>query len=135
MNRTTFRVGCELNYQLTGPGAFIFNVGVVTNSFQRVLNEQFVTAPIYQIEESVLALEEKRHHRFSRRQGRFRFLTRRQSSWPTASKKGIMFRKQYLLEYHQKSFRTFIQADTASRICSSDWRNMSLANCNAASPE
>lgn len=65
MNRTTFRVGCELNYQLTGPGAFIFNVGVVTNSFQRVLNEQFVTAPIYQIEESVLALEEKRHHRFS----------------------------------------------------------------------
>jgi transglutaminase-like putative cysteine protease len=65
MNTTTFRVGCELNYEVSGPSAFIFNVGVVTNAFQRVLNEQFTTNPIYQIEESLPALEEKRHHRFS----------------------------------------------------------------------
>ena len=45
MNKTTFRVGCELNYQVSGPSAFIFNVGVVTNSFQRVLNEQFIDRP------------------------------------------------------------------------------------------
>ena len=135
MNRTTFRVGCELNYQLTGPGAFIFNVGVVANSFQRVLDEQFATAPFYQIEESFSRSRKKGITAFPRRQGRFGFLTRRQSSWPTASKKGIMFRNQCRPECHQKSFRTFIQADTASRICSSDLRNMSLANCNAASPE
>ena len=47
MNTTTFRVGCELNYEVSGPSAFIFNVGVVTNAFQRVLNEQFTTNPIY----------------------------------------------------------------------------------------
>jgi transglutaminase-like putative cysteine protease len=65
MIKTTFRVGCDLNYQVTGPSAFIFNVGVVTNSFQRVVNEQFTTTPVYQIEESLSPLEEKRHHRFS----------------------------------------------------------------------
>jgi transglutaminase-like putative cysteine protease len=65
MNRTTFRVGCDLNYEVSGSSAFIFNVGVVTNAFQRVLNEQFVTAPIYQVLESIGPLEEKRHHRFS----------------------------------------------------------------------
>jgi transglutaminase-like putative cysteine protease len=65
MNTTTFRVGCELNYEVSGPSAFIFSVGVVTNAFQRVLNEQFTTTPIYQVEESLPALEEKRHHRFS----------------------------------------------------------------------
>jgi transglutaminase-like putative cysteine protease len=65
MIKTTFGVGCDLNYQVTGPSAFIFNVGVVTNSFQRVVNEQFTTTPVYQIEESLSPLEEKRHHRFS----------------------------------------------------------------------
>jgi transglutaminase-like putative cysteine protease len=69
MNKTTFRVGCELNYQVSGPSAFIFNVGVVTNQFQRILNEQFSTAPIYPVEESLPPLEEKRHHRFSSGQG------------------------------------------------------------------
>ena len=60
MNKTTFRVGCELNYQVGGPSAFIFNVGVVTNPFQRILNEQFATAPTYSVEESLPPLEEKK---------------------------------------------------------------------------
>jgi transglutaminase-like putative cysteine protease len=71
-NRTTFRVGCELNYQIGGPSAFIFNVGVVTNSYQRVLNEEFQTDPIYPVEESLPPLEEKRHHRFTSEQGPLR---------------------------------------------------------------
>jgi hypothetical protein len=50
-NRTTFRVGCDLNYQISGPSAFIFNVGVVTNSYQRVLSEKFQTDPIYPVED------------------------------------------------------------------------------------
>jgi transglutaminase-like putative cysteine protease len=65
MNGTIIRVRCDLNYEVLGPSAFIFNVGVVTNSFQRVLSEQFETAPIYQVQESLSAVEEKRHHRFS----------------------------------------------------------------------
>ena len=65
MDRTTFRVGCDLKYEVSGPSAFIFNVGVVTNAFQRVVNEEFVTSPVYQVEESLSPLEEKRHHRFS----------------------------------------------------------------------
>jgi transglutaminase-like putative cysteine protease len=72
MNKTTFRVGCDLNYEVSGPSAFIFNVGVVTNSFQQVLNEQFITAPIYQVEESVSLGDEKRHHRFSSAPGPLR---------------------------------------------------------------
>jgi transglutaminase-like putative cysteine protease len=65
MNKTTFRVGCDLNYMVSGSSAFIFNVGVVTNRFQRVLDEQFVTTPVYPVQESLAPLEEKRHHRFS----------------------------------------------------------------------
>jgi transglutaminase-like putative cysteine protease len=65
MDRTTFSVGCALNYNVTGSSAFIFNVGVVKNSFQRVLSEEFATSPVYQVQESLSPLEEKRHHRFS----------------------------------------------------------------------
>jgi transglutaminase-like putative cysteine protease len=72
MDRTTFRVGCDLKYEVSGPSAFIFNVGVVTNAFQRVLNEGFVTSPAYQVEESLSPLEEKRHHRFSSSAGTLR---------------------------------------------------------------
>jgi len=60
MDRTTFRVGCDLKYEVSGPSAFIFNVGVVTNAFQRVVNEEFVTSPVYQVEESLSPLEEKK---------------------------------------------------------------------------
>ncbi len=72
MNKTTFRVGCDLNYEVSGPSAFIFNVGVVANSFQCVLDEQFATAPFYQVQESLPPLEEKRHHRFSSAPGPLR---------------------------------------------------------------
>src|SRR5207302_853655 len=65
MIKSKFSVGCELNYDVSGSSAFIFNVGVVTNSFQRVLNEQFVTSPLNQVQESRALLEEKRHHRFA----------------------------------------------------------------------
>ena len=60
-----FRVGCDLDYNVTGPSACIFNVSVVNNSFQRVLNEAFTTEPQLQVEESRSPIEEKRLHRFS----------------------------------------------------------------------
>jgi hypothetical protein len=41
MDKTTLRVACNLNYKVSGPSAFIFNVGVVTNSFQRVVSEEY----------------------------------------------------------------------------------------------
>ena len=36
MNKTTFRVGCDLNYMVSGSSAFIFNVGVVTTGLIRL---------------------------------------------------------------------------------------------------
>ena len=33
MDTYDFRVGCDLNYNVNGPSAFIFNVSVVNNSF------------------------------------------------------------------------------------------------------
>ena len=60
-----FRVGCELNYNVTGPSAFIFNVSVVNNSLQRILSEAISTEPQLQIEESRSPIEEKRLHRLS----------------------------------------------------------------------
>jgi transglutaminase-like putative cysteine protease len=60
-----FRVGCDLDYNVTGPSAFIFNVSVVNNSFQRILTEAFTTEPPLQIEESRSPIEEKRLHRLS----------------------------------------------------------------------
>ena len=52
MDTYDFRVGCDLNYNVNGPSAFIFNVSVVNNSFQRILTEAFMTEPQLQIEES-----------------------------------------------------------------------------------
>ena len=60
-----FRLGCDLNYNGTGPSAFIFNVSVVNNAFQRILTEVFTTEPQLQIEESRSPIEEKRLHRLS----------------------------------------------------------------------
>jgi transglutaminase-like putative cysteine protease len=59
-----FHVGCELNYNVSGPSAFIFNVSVVGNDFQRVLEEAFVTAPHAPVDESRSPIEDKRLHRF-----------------------------------------------------------------------
>jgi transglutaminase-like putative cysteine protease len=72
MDRARFRVGCDLNYEVAGFSTFIFNVGVVNNSFQRVLNEQFMTEPSYPTQESLSPLEEKRHHSFSSAPGLLR---------------------------------------------------------------
>ncbi len=74
MGKTSFRVGCDLQYEVTGFSSFIFNIGVVRNSFQRILNERFVTEPSLQVHESLSPVEEKRHHRFSSQPGRVRVL-------------------------------------------------------------
>ena len=69
MNTSQFRVGCELNYNVSGPSAFIFNVSVINNSFQRIVAEEFSTEPQLQLEESRSPIEEKRHHRFAAAEG------------------------------------------------------------------
>ncbi len=65
MNASQFRVGCELRYNVSGPSAFIFNVSVINNSFQRIVAEEFTTEPQLQLEESRSPIEDKRHHRFA----------------------------------------------------------------------
>ena len=69
MNTSQFRLGCELNYKVSGPSAFIFNVSVINNSFQRIVAEEFTTEPQLQVEESRSPIEEKRHHRFAAADG------------------------------------------------------------------
>ena len=59
-----FQVGCELSYKVSGPGAFIFNLSVVDNPYQRIAQEAFTTNPQIKVEESHSTGEEKRHHRF-----------------------------------------------------------------------
>ena len=67
-----FRVSCALSYIVSGPSAFIFNVAVVSNSFQRILNEELSTEPQLEVRESRSPIEEKRHHRFSASAGGLR---------------------------------------------------------------
>jgi transglutaminase-like putative cysteine protease len=74
MTTIPFRVGCELSYTVSGPSAFIFNVSVVNNAFQRIVEEQFTTEPQLEVEESRSPIEEKRHHRFSSSAGPLRVL-------------------------------------------------------------
>ncbi|MDQ3621495.1 MAG: transglutaminase domain-containing protein, partial [Verrucomicrobiota bacterium] len=74
MIATQFRVGCELSYNVISPSAFIFNVSVVNNEFQRVLDESIVSDPSLDIEESRSPVEEKRHHRVSAQAGPLRVL-------------------------------------------------------------
>lgn len=74
MTTIPFRVGCDLNYNVSGPSAFIFNVSVVNNAFQRIVEEQLTTEPQLEVEESRSPIEEKRHHRFSSSAGPLRVL-------------------------------------------------------------
>lgn len=69
MTSNQFRVGCDLSYNVSGPSAFIFNLSVVNNDFQQIVQEEFVTDPPMQIEESRSPVEEKRHHRFASNNG------------------------------------------------------------------
>jgi hypothetical protein len=135
VNRTTFHVGCELSYQVSGPSAFIFNIGVVTNSFQRVLDEQFVTTPIYQVEESLPSLEEKRHHRFSATPGPLRVSYQATVELSHRIQKG---------DHVPETVPAGIPSEVIpylypSRYCESDMLvrlgNMSSANCNPVFPE
>ncbi|RYD81457.1 MAG: transglutaminase family protein [Verrucomicrobiaceae bacterium] len=73
-NLTTkqFKVGCTLDYVVSGPSAFIFNVSVVDNQFQRILSESFSTDPQYPVEEVRSPIEDKRHHRLSAEAGSLR---------------------------------------------------------------
>ncbi|MDB6152100.1 MAG: transglutaminase-like enzyme predicted cysteine protease [Chthoniobacteraceae bacterium] len=64
MSPTQFQVGCELNYNVASQSAFIFNVSVVNNDFQRIVSESFATEPSLPVFESRSPVEEKRHHRF-----------------------------------------------------------------------
>jgi hypothetical protein len=131
-NRTTFRVGCELNYQIGGPSAFIFNVGVVTNSYQRVLSEKFQTDPIYPVEESLPRWKKKGITALRLSKVPFGSPTRRQLNWSTTFRKGTMSRNRCRRRSRQRSFLTFIPADIASRICSFDLRSMNSVNCSTA---
>ena len=65
MTPIQFRVGCELSYNVLSPSAFIFNVSVVSNVFQRAVDEKFSTDPALTVEETRSSVEEKRHHRLS----------------------------------------------------------------------
>lgn len=60
----TFRLGCELRYDVTGPAAFIMNVSAVTNAAQRVRNESLEIYPGTTVEECPGVEAEKRQHRF-----------------------------------------------------------------------
>ena len=39
-----FRITRHLNYEVTGPASFLFNVAVAQNSFQRIITEHFEVA-------------------------------------------------------------------------------------------
>lgn len=69
MKPTQYRTGCELNYNVLSESAFIFNVSVVNNEFQKVLSESFVTTPAVPVAESKSPVEEKRLHRFQAQPG------------------------------------------------------------------
>ncbi len=60
-----------MNYDVADSSAFIFNVSVVANDFQKVLKESFVTHPPLRIDESRSPVEEKRHHRVRAEAGPF----------------------------------------------------------------
>jgi transglutaminase-like putative cysteine protease len=59
-----FRVGCELAYDVHGPGAFILNVAAASNAVQSVREEQLRTNPPLPIAETTSSFDDKRQHRF-----------------------------------------------------------------------
>jgi hypothetical protein len=63
MTKTVFRVSSDLIYQIAGPSTLIFNVSVVDNPYQKILDEKFSTHPAVNVEEFRSSIEEKRFHR------------------------------------------------------------------------
>jgi len=72
MESSQYEVGCELNYTVAGPAAFIFNVSVADNAFQRIVSEAFTTEPALEVASSRSPIEDKRHHRFTMNAGALR---------------------------------------------------------------
>lgn len=67
MQPNRFEINCELNYEVTGPSAFILNIAVPSNGFQHVLTEEFLTSPKLNVAEA--STRKKRHHRFTAQTG------------------------------------------------------------------
>lgn len=63
MDGNRYEINCELNYEANGPAAFILNIAVPNNQFQRVVNEAFTTNPNLNVAEA--STSKKRHHRFT----------------------------------------------------------------------
>ena len=124
-----FRVGCDLNYNVSGPSALIFNVSVVNNSFQRIRTEAFTTR------NRVRPLRKSGSIAFPRRRDPCECSTRLLSSCLTTLSPQTTCRRRHPAHCRPMLSHTFIRADTAKRIFSCDSRSMSSVNCSRAFPE
>ena len=62
-----FQIKCHLGYEVSGPAAFLFNVAVTKNSFQRIITEHFEFAGAESCEEVVIGGQ--RYHRLTAQSG------------------------------------------------------------------
>jgi len=58
-----FKVGCQLNYSLASPSTFVFNISVVKNSCQKILEENLQIEPSLNFEEYISPLLGNRYLR------------------------------------------------------------------------
>ncbi len=69
---TRYRIFTELDYQIAGPSAFIFNISVASGIHQRLVEEQITTSTGAIMQECSSGVKEKRHHRLSADAGELR---------------------------------------------------------------
>ena len=60
-----YELGCELNYTALQPSTLIFNIGIVSNDYQIVAQENFHYDPQLKIEEYITSVDQNRYFRLN----------------------------------------------------------------------
>jgi transglutaminase-like putative cysteine protease len=66
-----YQLGCELNYNITSSSTFIFNIGAVTNDYQKILAESLQTEPLLDYREYIAPESNNRYLRITPSEGKF----------------------------------------------------------------
>ena len=127
-----FEIKCHLGYEVSGPAAFLFNVAVAQNSFQRIITEHFDLAGADSRQEMVIGGQ--RYHRVTAQSGSVEQYTKQ---WWTPHTKcsEILpgFKCRSSNKFLPKPWFLFTRAVFVGQIYSPDLRNASSAKTSLGS--
>jgi transglutaminase-like putative cysteine protease len=64
-NMPKYELGCELNYSIDQPSTLIFNLAIVNNDYQKIVQEDLQSDPQLEIEEYITSVSRNRYFRIN----------------------------------------------------------------------